>query len=390
MTKLLVKMFVKNPEAFNEPRVRTAYGVLSGVVGIVCNLILFAFKFIAGIMTGAVSISADAFNNLSDAGSSIVTFIGFIMAGKPADTEHPFGHGRIEYVSGLIVSIAIIVMAYELFTQSLNRIIHPEETVFSIISVVILVGSILLKMWMSMFNKYLGVKINSAAMLATAADSLSDCVSTLVVLVSLVISHYTGFDVDGYAGIVVAVFVFMAGYGAAKDTLKPLLGELPEPEFVDAVEKMVMDNECIVGVHDLIVHNYGPGRVFVSVHAEVLYNVDVLKAHDIIDLAEQRVKEELGCEISIHMDPVVTDDEEINELKEMTLEVVKGIGEELTMHDFRVTKGPYITNMIFDVVVPYGFKYTQAQIIEMIKTEIAKRNSKCRAVINIDMDLVKH
>lgn len=389
MTRLLVKIFIKNADAVNEPKVRAAYGVLSGVVGIVCNIILFAFKFFAGIVTGAVSISADAFNNLSDAGSSVITFIGFIMAGKPADTEHPFGHGRIEYVSGLIVAIAIIVMAYELFTQSLNRIIHPENTVFSVLSVIILIGSILVKMWMSLFNRYLGKKINSAAMLATSTDSLSDCVSTLVVLICLVVSYFTGFNIDGYAGVVVAVFVFMAGYGAAKDTLKPLLGELPEPEFVDAIEKMVMDNDCIIGVHDMIVHNYGPGRVFASVHAEVPYNVDILEAHDIIDLVEQKVKEELGCEISIHMDPVVTDDDEINELKKMTLSVVKSVGEELTMHDFRVTKGPYIINLIFDVVVPYSFKYTEAEITSKIKEGISLKNEKCRAVINIDNDLVR-
>ncbi len=389
MTGLLVKMFIKDGENTSSPKVRAAYGMLSGCVGIVCNCILFVFKFIAGIITGAVSVSADAFNNLSDAGSSIVTFIGFKMAGKPADNDHPFGHGRIEYISGLIVAMAIMVMGVELFKQSLDRVIHPVETEFKIITVVILVGSILMKMWMAVFNRSLGKKLDSAAMKATATDSLSDCVSTSVVLVSLFISYFSGFNIDGYAGMIVAVFVFLAGIEAANDTLQPLLGQPAEKEFVDRIEAIVTEDEMIIGVHDLIIHNYGPGRIFASMHAEVPYNVDMLEAHDVIDLAEQRVKDEMGCEISIHMDPVVTDDEEINELKVMTTEVVKAIDAELKIHDFRVTKGPYIINLIFDVLAPYKFALTDEELKKRIADDISAKNSKCRTVINVDKDFVK-
>lgn len=389
MANLLVKMFIKESEDVKSPKVRAAYGMLSGVVGIVLNCVLFVFKFVAGLMTGAVSVSADAFNNLSDAGSSIVTFIGFKMAGKPADNDHPFGHGRIEYIAGLVVAMAIVLMGYELFTQSVDRIIHPAETQFSVLSVIILVCSILVKMWMSHFNRQLGNKLDSAAMKATAADSLSDCISTAVVLVSLIVSAFWEFNVDGFAGLIVAVFVFMAGIEAAKDTLSPLLGEPAEPELVERMEHIVMDNNMIIGMHDLIVHNYGPGRVFASLHAEVPYNVDMLEAHDIIDLAEQRVKSELGCEVSIHMDPVITDDEEINGLKRMAIDVVTSIDNCITLHDFRVTRGPYITNLIFDVVVPYEFHMKDEELKEQINLRVNQADSRCRAVINVDKDYVK-
>ena len=389
MTGLLVKCFVKNGDNINDPKVRSSYGMLSGVVGIVCNCILFVLKFVAGLMTGAVSVSADAFNNLSDAGSSIVTFIGFKMAGKPADDDHPFGHGRIEYIAGLIVAIAIVVMGYELFTQSLDRIFNPKDTAFSIVSVIILIGSILVKMWMAAFNHTLGRKLDSAAMKATATDSLSDCISTTVVLASLIISVISGVNIDGYAGLIVAVFVLLAGVEAAKDTLNPLLGEPAEPEFVHQLEMYATENEMIIGVHDIIVHNYGPGRVYASMHAEVPYNVDVLEAHDIIDLAEQKIKAELGCDVSIHMDPVITDNEEINGLKTMVCQVVSGISDVLKIHDFRVTKGPYLTNLIFDILVPYDFTMKDDELVEFIGKEVAARDSKCRVVINIDKDFVK-
>lgn len=384
MTDFLVKMFIKDSESIKDPSVRASYGMLSGIVGIVCNCILFVFKFIAGMVTGAVSVSADAFNNLSDAGSSIVTFIGFKMAGKPADTDHPFGHGRIEYISGLIVAMVIVLMGFELFQQSLERILHPQDTSAGMLAFVILAVSILVKLWIWLFNRSLGRKISSSAMLATAADSLSDCISTAVVLLSLIISKVWGVDVDGYAGIIVAAFVFMAGIEAAKDTLQPLLGQPPEKEFVEVLENIVMEDENIIGVHDLIVHNYGPGRVFASIHAEVPYNVDVLEAHDVIDLAEQKVKHQLGCDISIHMDPVVTDDEQINELKNMTQEVIHGISPILKMHDFRVTKGPYIINLIFDVVVTFDFELSDEQLKQRIAEEVAKKNQMCRVVVNVD------
>lgn len=389
MTGLLLRIFIKNSEDTDNPKVRQKYGMLSGIVGIVCNVILFVTKFFAGIITGAVSISADAFNNLSDAGSSIITFIGFKMAGKPADTEHPFGHGRIEYVAGLAVAVAIIVMGVELFQQSAERILHPEETVFSIVSVLILAGSILMKLWMCLFNRKLGKKLDSAAMLATSTDSLSDCVSTTVVLLSLLLFRFTGINVDGLAGAVVAVFVFLAGIDAAKDTLQPLLGQPADESFVNRLEQLVTEDKHILGVHDLIVHDYGPGRRFASLHAEIPYNMDMLEAHDVIDIAEKRVKSVLGCDISIHMDPVVTDDEQINELRKLTERVIKEIDPSLNMHDFRVVKGPMLTNLIFDVLVPYNFCMSDEQLKKKINAAIREEKENCFAVINIDKSMVR-
>lgn len=389
MTDLLLKIFIKNSDDTDDPKVRQKYGMLSGIVGIVCNVILFVTKFFAGIITGAVSVSADAFNNLSDAGSSIITFIGFKMAGKPADTEHPFGHGRIEYVAGLAVAAAIIVMGVELFQQSAERILHPEETVFSIVSVLILAGSILMKLWMCLFNRKLGKKLDSAAMLATSTDSLSDCVSTTVVLLSLLLFRFTGINIDGFAGAVVAVFVFLAGIDAAKDTLQPLLGQPADESFVNRLEQLVTEDEHIIGVHDLIVHDYGPGRRFASLHAEIPYNMDMLEAHDVIDIAEKRVKSVLGCDISIHMDPVVTDDEQINELRELTERVIKEIEPSLDMHDFRVVKGPMLTNLIFDVLVPYNFCLSDEQLKKKINAAIREEKENCFAVINIDKSMVR-
>lgn len=384
MSELLLKMFVKNCDDVKNVQVREAYGVFSGIVGIICNMILFACKFFAGVITGSVSISADAFNNLSDAGSSIITLIGFKMAGKPADPDHPFGHGRIEYIAGLIVSAVIMVMAIELFKDSVGKIFHPAVMEFRILSVVILAGSILLKLWLAYFNTHLSKKIDSAAMKATATDSLSDCISTSVVLVSLFITSFTGFNIDGFAGAVVAVFVFMAGVEAAKETLYPLLGQPPEKEFVQQIEDLVMEDENIIGIHDLIVHDYGPGRVFASLHAEVPYSMDMLEAHDIIDIAERRVAEQMKCGISIHMDPIVNDDEEVNALKNMVIHIVKAIDGKLSIHDFRTTKGPYLTNVIFDIAVPFQYQYSDEELKQMISKEITARKEKCYAVITVE------
>lgn len=384
MTNLLLNVFVQNYEDVKNPKVREAYGAFSGIVGIICNLILFALKFFAGVITCSVSISADAFNNLSDAGSSVITLVGFKMAGKPADTDHPFGHGRIEYIAGLAVSAVIIVMAAELFKDSIDKIIHPQTMELRIITVVILIGSILVKMWMAFFNTQLGKRIDSAAMKATATDSLSDCIATGVVLISLFVTFFTDFNIDGFAGVIVALFVFMAGIEAAKETLYPLLGQPPEKEFVEQIEKLVMEDEHIIGIHDLIVHDYGPGRVFASLHAEVPYSMDMLEAHDIIDIAEKRVADKMNCGISIHMDPVVNDDEEVNELKRMVQKIVKNIDETLSIHDFRTTKGPYLTNLIFDVVVPFKFKYSDEEIKNMVSQQVAEKKERCYAVITVE------
>ena len=282
MTNMLVKLFIKNSEAVNQPDVRRKYGMLAGSVGIFCNLILFAAKFLAGILTGAISVTADAFNNLSDAGSSIVMLIGFQMAGKPADKDHPFGHGRIEYITGLFVSLAILLMGLELLKTSIEKMMHPDTMTVGTLSIAILILSILIKFWMSYFNRSLGEKIKSASMKATAADSLSDCIATTSVLLGLIISHFSGYNLDGFLGVLVAFFILFAGYSAAKETISPILGQKPDPEFVKEVSRRILSREEIIGFHDMVIHNYGPGRIMISVHGEVPYPMDIMKAHDVI------------------------------------------------------------------------------------------------------------
>ena len=384
MIDLLLKRFIKDYDKTKNPEVRTRYGVFAGIVGIICNLILFLAKIIAGVLTASVSIMADAVNNLSDAGSSIVTLIGFKLAGKPADYEHPYGHGRIEYISGFIVSGAIIIMGFELLTTSFRKILHPTPLEVSVSSLIILVLSILMKMWMAKFNKYLGNKVDSAAMKATATDSLSDCISTTVVLFGVLITQFSNVDIDGYAGAFVALFVIIAGFKAAKETLSPLLGQPPSKEFVKELERLILEDEHIIGVHDLIVHNYGPGRVFVSVHAEVPADMDILVAHDCVDMAERRIEKRMGCFISIHMDPVITDDEVINEQKAVVQEIIDDISPDISMHDFRTIKGPHITNLIFDVLVPFGFNMKDDEIVGRIKDALRNKHENWRAVIQVD------
>lgn len=384
----LVKIFIKDPDNVKDSKVRESYGVLSGAVGIFCNVCLFVLKFIAGIITGAVSISADAFNNLSDAGSSVITLAGFKMAGKPADTDHPYGHGRIEYMAGLGVSVAIIVMGVELFKQSVDRIINPEETVFSVLSVVILVGSICVKTWMAFFNYTLGKRIDSAAMKATATDSLSDCITTTVVLASVFVQYISGYNIDGYAGAVVALFVLYAGFGAAKDTIAPLLGKAPEQKLVSQIEDAVLEGGGVLGIHDMVIHDYGPGRVFASLHAEVPYDMDMLTAHDIIDHAESRIKKRLGIDISIHMDPVIYDDEKLKQIKQEIYKIVSDIDDRITMHDFRLVYGPGVKKVIFDCVVPFDMPISDNEVKKRIADEVLQLEGNYEAVINIDKPLV--
>lgn len=384
MTNMLVKLFIKNHTAVDHPEVRKQYGILGGAVGICCNLILFTAKFIAGILTGAISVTADAFNNLSDAGSSIMTLVGFQMAGKPADSDHPFGHGRSEYITGLFVSVAIILMGAELLKTSIQKIFHPEDMQMSMISVLILILSILLKFWMAHFNRTLGERIHSASMKATATDSLSDCIATGSVLVGLAISHLSGYNLDGFIGVLVACFILFAGYSAAKETISPLLGQKPDPEFVKELSRRIMSRDEIIGYHDMVIHNYGPGRVIVSVHGEVAYPMDIMKAHDVIDEVEAEIKRDLGCDISIHMDPIVIHDEETNLLYKRVKGILKGISKDLSFHDFRMTKGPLRTNLIFDVVVPYDFNMTKEELSETINQELKKDNPQYYAVIEMD------
>lgn len=388
MTKLLVKLFVKDREQVENQKVRQRYGVLSGFVGIFCNLLLFAFKFLIGTFSNSIAITADAFNNLSDAGSSAVTVVGFKMAGRPADEEHPFGHGRIEYISGLIVSLVILLMGLELFRSSVTKIIHPEEVSASWISAGILAFSILLKLWMGLFNRKIGKTIASSTLQAAAMDSLSDVISTATVLLSLGVFVLTGFSLDGYIGALVAVFIMYTGVMTARDTLSPLLGQAPDPEFVHSIEKRVLAHSEVVGIHDLIVHNYGPGRSVISLHAEVPCNIDILQIHDTIDLIERELKECFQCEAVIHMDPIATDDEKVNEMHRKIAGLVKTIDTNLTIHDFRMVEGKTHTNLIFDVVVPHHFFLSDEEVRREISARVKRMDSCFETVLTVDKSYI--
>ena len=384
MIRLLTKIFIKNPEDVASPAVRQAYGILSGSVGIFLNLLLFAGKFTAGLISGSIAITADAFNNLSDAGSSVITLIGFKMAGQKPDPGHPFGHGRIEYLSGLFVSIAILIMAFELIQSSVSKVLHPEPVDFSPVILVILAASILVKCYMYLYNRMISQKISSAAMMATAKDSLSDTIATSAVLFCTLLSHFQNLHIDGWCGILVGLFILYAGYDAARDTIGPLLGQAPDPEFVRQVETLVLSYPNIIGVHDLIVHNYGPGRIMISVHAEVPADGDILALHDTIDTIEHDLKNSLLCEAVIHMDPVCTHDEETVRLREIVSGFAREIGENLSIHDLRLVRGSTHTNVIFDLLIPYAFPISDEKTVELIRDKITGLDPKYRAVVNVD------
>lgn len=388
MTQWFIRAFIKNSEQVNDVEVRKQYGQLAGGVGIACNLLLFLFKLLAGVLTGAVSIMADAFNNLSDAGSSVVTTIGFHMAGKPADPEHPFGHGRIEYLSGLFVAAAILLMGYEMLRSSLDKVLHPVELEFKAVSVIILLAAILVKLWLAYFNFKLGRKISSEAMRATATDSLSDCVSTGAVLAGMIIFRILGWNLDGYIGIVVSVLVLFAGISAMKETIKPLLGTTPEPELVEEIRKEVLREELVIGLHDMIVHDYGPGRRMVSLHAEVPYQTDILEAHDVIDNIENRLREDFQYEVTIHMDPVITDDEQLKEAKELVMKIVKATNEAWKIHDFRIVKGNTHTNVIFDLVVSADEMLREKEIEMDMQKKIHETDKQYYAVIKVEQSYI--
>ncbi len=366
MTDWLVKTFIQHPDDRDDPAVRQRYGLLSGLVGIILNLLLSAGKFLAGVFTGSIAVTADAFNNLSDAGSSVVTLAGFRLAAKQADDDHPFGHGRIEYISGLIVAGAILLVGIELARSSLEKIFRPEAVDFSWLSVGILCASIPVKLWMSAFNRKLGRRIGSAAMAATAADSLSDVVATSAVLLGTLVGHFTGLHIDGWVGALVAVFILRAGWGAAKDTLDPLLGQSPDPDLVSSIEKAILAHPQVTGVHDLVIHDYGPGRRMMSLHAEVPMDADVLEVHDVIDNIERELKEKFHIEAVIHMDPIATKDPYTNQLREQVAGLVREIDPDMTIHDFRMTAGPDHQNLIFDVVVPHHCPLSDEEVKEAI------------------------
>lgn len=384
MTQLLLRLFVKDHRNTSDLGVREAYGRLSGITGIVVNLILFIIKITAGILAGSISIIADAFNNLSDSGSAIVTLISFKISGKPADAGHPYGHARMEYVSGLIVSIAVMFLGLELFLNSVRKIIGPGEIVFSWLAVVILAVSILLKLWLCLFYRKLGRAIDSDAISAAMVDSWNDILATSAVLAALLVSRFTGYDLDGWMGAAVAVFITISGIKLIRDTVSPLLGMAPSREMVDRIYRKIMSYDGIVGLHDLTVHNYGVGKYFASVHCEVSADQDIMVGHDIIDNIERDFLKDLGIHLVIHLDPVITDNEKINSLRASVESLVKEISPEISIHDFRVFFGITHSKLIFDIVVPYGFKYGDDELVEIISEKIREIDKSYRAVITVD------
>ena len=385
MITFMASLFIKDSKNYKEPSVRQAYGVLSGEVGIGLNILLFFGKWLAGTISGSIAITADAFNNLSDAGSSIITLIGFRLSGQEPDPEHPFGHGRMEYISGLLVSVAILVMGFELIGSSIGKLRSPEPIESSALVFGILIASILVKLYMFFYNHSLSKKIESAAMKATSVDSLSDTVATTLVLIATLISKYTGLLLDGWFGILVGLFILYTGGSTLKETIDLLLGRPPKQEFIDEVTEIVLGHSMVHGVHDLIVHDYGPGRVMISLHAEVDVNGDIQDIHEQIDHIEHELQEKLHCSATIHMDPIVTDDKEVLAMKAKVEEMVHFLDESFSMHDFRMVKGSTRTNLIFDVEVPRKTSYTDNEIVNWLKERIHELpGSKYFAVIQID------
>ena len=386
MVHLLARLFVADRQNYGDSGVRRAYGMLCSVVGIVLNLLLFAGKYAAGAISGSIAIMADAFNNLSDGGSSLITLVGFRFSGMKPDRDHPFGHGRIEYISGCAVSVAIIVMGFELGKSSVMKLCEPEPVEASWLSMAILAASIAIKLYMYAYNRAIGAKISSDAMRATAADSLSDAVATTAVLLCMGIYMVWGVDLDAWCGILVAVFIFRTGFEAARDTLTPLLGRAPDPELVREIREIVMEHEPVVGIHDLVVHDYGPGRLMISLHCEVPEDGDILELHEAIDHIERELTERLGCDAVIHMDPIATRDERVAELRGKVEALVRELDERATIHDFRIVIGKDNTNLIFDAVLPVDFSMSEAEAKNRIGELVEERIPHCRAVVNIDKD----
>lgn len=385
---LLIRIFVRDSENVKSPRVRQNYGVLAGVVGIVCNILLAIVKLTVGLIAHSVSIAGDAVNNMSDSVSSVVTLVSFRMSGKGADREHPYGHGRIEYVSGFIVAAAVIAVAIELLRTSVNSIINKTELDVSIYTIIILICTILVKMWMSHFYVKISRRIESAAMMATAKDSMADCMTTGVALFSVIVKLATGVNIDGYAGAAVALLVIWSGISSARETIELILGEAPSDETVAKIREMALKYDEIQDIHDLRVHDYGPGRTFASMHVEMPYQIGFVKAHEIVDLLEQEITDEgIVGEITIHMDPVIEDDREINDLKEKTCELASGISPDITVHDFRMIRGQKENRIIFELIVPYDYEGDEGEIVERLKSEIVKlRPDESRDSIRIIVD----
>ena len=384
MTKLLLRLFIKDYQNTEDPAVRGACGKLAGIVGIVCNLLLFAGKLLAGTLSGSVSITADAVNNLSDASSSLVTLLGFKMAERPADAEHPYGHARMEYLSGLLVAILILIIGVELGKSSIQKILHPEAVEFSVLTLCILVGSILMKLWMCLFCRKLGKRIQSTTLEATAADSRNDVITTAAVLLGCLAGHFFHWRIDGWVGALVAVFILASGWSIAKETISPLLGKQADPELVQRISRLVLSHEKILGIHDLMVHDYGPGQCFASVHAEMDMHEDPLMCHDTLDDIARDAMREQRVHLALHHDPIVTDDDELNHMRTLVQKELAAIDPQLSMHDFRMVRGPQHTNLIFDLAVPYSMSDKTAELKRRIDECVQFEDSKYYTVITFD------
>lgn len=388
MIRFLARRLIRDCDNTADPAVRRAYGVLCGGVGIALNLLLFVGKFLAGLISGSIAVTADAFNNLSDAGSSVVTLLGFKLAAQKPDSRHPFGHGRMEYVSGLVVSMVILLMGVELAKGSVEEILRPEPVAFSPLVAVILAAAICVKLYMFLYNRGIAKRIDSAAMAATAADSLSDCLATGAVLLSTLAGHFWSIRIDGWCGLAVACFILWAGVNAARETINPLLGQPPAPEFVERVQRLVLTHPEIIGIHDLIVHDYGPGRRILSLHAEVPASGDILMLHDVVDSAERELASEMGCLATIHMDPVVNDGGVTEETRKKVAALVRLIDPKITIHDFRMVPGHTHTNVIFDAVVPYGCPLSDQEVASRIREAVRTLDGNYFAVVDVEKSYV--
>ncbi len=384
MTKLLIKLFIKNPTDTDNIKVRSTYAMLSSITGIIMNILLFAGKLTVGIIANSVAIIADAFNNISDAGSSVITFIGFRLASKPVDLDHPQGHGRFEYISAFIVDVIIIVVGFELLTSSVQKIITPVTMTVSPVTFILLVAAIAVKLWLFFFYKRIANTVSSSAIKAASADSISDCVATALVLLTAVLSYFnilTNIPLDGIVGILVAVFILFTGLKAAKETIDLLLGSPPDKKFIAKIYDFVSNYPEVMGIHDIMVHDYGPGRQIVSFHAEVPSNCDINHAHEVIDQIERNMFDKFNCIVTIHFDPLSVDDEEVNAMKQLAEECAKSVDDAFTIHDFRITKGDCYTNFIFDLVVPHESKLSVQDAIAAVSEKIKEQNSNYYAVI---------
>lgn len=388
MTGLLIRLFIKEHENTSDPKVREAYGKMSGAVGIASNMLLSAIKVIIGVLFNSIAVIADGINNITDAGSSVITLIGFKLAGLPEDKDHPYGHARYEYITGMIVSFIIILLGIQLLKESITKIMHPDPVSFSPLTAAVLVTAILIKLWQMMFYNRIGKIINSATILAVSKDSRNDILSTSVVLIGLVAGAVTGIQLDGILGALVAGFIIFSGIQLIRETVSPLLGEAPDSELVKEIEKLIMSYDGVLGIHDLVVHEYGPGKVFASVHVEVDSKTDVMVSHDLIDCIEREVNRQLGIHFVIHMDPIVVDDPLIEGYREDVKNIIGSIDPALKFHDFRCVPGPTHTNLIFDVVVPIKYDMTEEELTGRIDKAVKEIDENLYTVITIDKDYI--